>query len=141
MCRLAVRNRSWLEVRDLELSRPAPSYTIDTLRTLTKAHPDAVFTLIVGTDALEAMAAWRETDSILAICEIVTVARTGYAAELPDDLLRDHPAAATRICILHDTASEVAASDVRRRIAAGASLEGLLPPAVAGYIRRHGLYR
>ena len=141
MCRLAVRDRPWLEVRDLELSRPPPSYTIDTLRTLAKAHPDAVFTLIVGTDALEAMAAWRDTDSIFAISEVVAVARTGYAAELPDDLLRDHPAAATRIRILHDAASEVAASDVRRRLAAGDSLEGLLPGAVADYIRRHGLYR
>ena len=141
MCRLAVRDRSWLEVLDLELSRPAPSYTIDTLRVLTQAHPDAVFTLIVGTDALEAMAAWRDTDSIFAISEVVAVARTGYAAELPDDLLRDHPAAATRIRILHHAASEVAASDVRRRIATGATLEGLLPSAVADYIRRRGLYR
>ena len=141
MCRLAVRDRSWLEVLDLELSRPAPSYTIDTLRTLTEAHPDAVFTLIVGTDALEAMAAWRDTDSIFAISEVVAVARTGYAAELPADLLRDHPTAATRVRILHHAASEVAASDVRRRIATGATLEGLLPSAVADYIQRHGLYR
>ncbi len=140
MCRLAVRDRSWLEVLDLELSRPAPSYTIDTLRVLTETHRDAVFTLIVGTDALEAMAAWRDTDAIFAISEVVAVARTGYAAELPAGLLRDHPAAATRVRILHDTASEVAASDVRRRIAAGDSLEGLVPDAVAAYIQRHGLY-
>ena len=140
MCRLAVRDRSWLQVRDLELSRPAPSYTIDTLHALSKAHPDAEFTLIVGTDALEAMAAWRDTDAIFAISEVVAVARTGYAAELPDDLLRDHPAAASRVRILRDAASDVAASDVRRRIAAGDSLEGLVPGAVADYIRRHGLY-
>lgn len=140
MCRLAVRDRSWLEVRDLELSRPAPSYTVDTLRALAQAHPDSVFTLIVGTDALEAMAAWRDTDAIFAISEVVAVARTGYAAELPDDLLHDHPAAATRVRILHDAASDIAASDVRRRIAAGESLEGLVPGAVADYIQRHGLY-
>ena len=140
MCRLAVGDGSWLEVRDLELSRPAPSYTVDTLRALTQAHPDAVFVLIVGTDALEAMAAWRDTDSILAISQVVAVARTGYAAELPDDLLRDHPAAATRVRILQDAASEVAASDVRQRIAADESLEGLVPRAVANYIRRHSLY-
>lgn len=141
MCRLAVRDRSWLEVLDLELSRPAPSYTIDTLRTLTEAHPDAVFMLIVGSDALEAMAAWRDTDAIFAISEVVAVARTGYAAELPADLLRQHPAAATGIRILRDAASDVAASHVRRRLAAGDSLEGLVPDAVAAYIRRHGLYR
>lgn len=140
MCRLAVRDRSWLEVRDLELSRPAPSYTIDTLHALSKAHPDAEFTLIVGTDALEAMAAWRDTAAIFAISEVVAVARTGYAAELPDDLLADHPAAASRVRILHDAASDVAASDVRRRIAAGDSSEGLVPHPVVDYIRRHGLY-
>lgn len=140
MCRLAARDRSWLDVEDLELGRPAPSYTIDTLQTLTKAHPDAVFTLIVGTDALEAMAAWRDTDAIFAISEVVAVARTGYAAELPDDLLRDHPVAASRVRILHDAASDVAASDVRRRIAAGDALQGSVPRPVADYIRRHGLY-
>ena len=140
MCQLAVRNRPWLEVKDLELMRPAPSYTIDTLQALTQAHPDSEFTLIVGTDALEAMAAWRDTDAIFAISEVVAVARTGYAAELPTDLVRQHPAAATQIRILQDAASEVAASDVRRRIAAGDSLEGLVPGAVAAYIRRHGLY-
>ena len=140
MCRLAVRDRPWLKVRDLELTRPAPSYTIDTLRALTEAHPDAVFLLIVGADALEAMAAWRDTDAIFTISEVIAVARPGFAAELPADLLRKHPTAATRVRILHDAASEVAASDVRRRIAAGESLEGLLLPAVADYIGRHGLY-
>ncbi|MCY4114206.1 MAG: nicotinate-nucleotide adenylyltransferase [Chloroflexi bacterium] len=140
MCRLAVRDRPWLEVKDLELTRPAPSYTIDTLRTLTKAHPDSVFTLIVGTDALEAMAAWRDTDGIFALSEVIAVARPGFDAALPDDLVRDHPAAATRVRILPDAASEVAASDVRRRIAAGDSLDGLVPRAVADYIGRHGLY-
>ena len=141
MCRLAADGRPWLEVHDLELARPAPSYTIDTLRALTKAHPDAEFVLIVGTDALEAMAAWRDTDAIFALSEVVAVARSGYAAELPDDLLRDNPAAATRVRILHDAASDVAASDVRRRVAAGDSLVGLVPDTVAAYIRRHGLYR
>ncbi len=141
MCRLAVQGRPWLEVRDLELSRPAPSYTIDTLRALAKAHPDADFVFIVGMDALEAMAAWRDTAAILAICELVAVARPGFAAALPADLAREHPESATRIRILRDGASDIAASDVRRRVAAGDSLESLVPDAVATYIRRHGLYR
>ena len=140
MCRLAVRDRPWLEVQDLEVARPAPSYTIDTLRALTADHPDGVFVLIVGTDALEAMAAWRDTAAIFAMSQVVAVARPGFAAALPADLLRQHPAAATRVQILHDVASDVAASDVRRRIAGGGSLEGLVPQAVAAYVRRHGLY-
>jgi len=140
MCRLAVAERPWLEVHDLELARPAPSYTIDTLRALTKAHPKADFALIVGTDALEAMAAWRDTAAIFAICEVMAVARPGFAAALPDDLAREHPEAATRVRILRDVASEIAASDVRRRVAAGDSLAGLVPDTVAAYIRRHGLY-
>ena len=140
MCRLAVAERPWLEVHDLELARPAPSYTIDTLRAVTKAHPNADFALILGTDALEAMAAWRDTAAIFALCEVVAVARPGFAAAIPDDLAREHPAAATRVRILHDVASEIAASDVRRRVAVGDSLEGLVPDTVAAYIRRHGLY-
>ena len=141
MCRLAARDLPWLEVQDLELTRPAPSYTIDTLRALTAAHPNSVFVLIVGMDALEAMDAWRDAGAILALAEIVAVARPGFAAALPADLLDKHPEAAVRVRILRDAASDVAASDVRRRIAAGDSLEGLVPGAVAAYIQRHGLYR
>ncbi len=140
MCRLAARDLPWLEVHDLELARPAPSYTVDTLRLLGRTHPGAAFVLIVGTDALRAMSAWRDTPAIFELSEVVAVARPGYPAVPPAELLQKDPAAATRVRILHDAASDVSASDVRRCVAVGGSLDDLVPRAVAAYIRRHALY-
>lgn len=141
MCRLVVDGDPSLEVNDIELKRPEPSYTADTLRALTVRDHTWRFTLIVGADALAEMPAWRDATTIYELSRIVAVARPGYKMCIPGEIQADCPGAAARLKILEVAASGVSASDVRQRVADGKAIEGLVPHAVAAYIRRHHLYR
>jgi nicotinate-nucleotide adenylyltransferase len=103
-------------------------------------HPNDVFTLVLGVDTLAEMSAWRDTETIFELSDIVAIARPGYATHLPPALLAKHPGVAKRVKVLDAPASDVSASDVRVRLAAQESIEGLVPSTVAAYIQRHGLY-
>ena len=141
MCRLATEDDPCLDVCEIELDRPVPSFTADTLRELNARHASDAFTLILGADTLAEMTAWRDISAILELSEVVAIPRPGYAAQLPAELLAKHPSAATRVQIAETAASDVSASDVRARLAAEGSITGLVPPAVARHIQSHGLYR
>jgi nicotinate-nucleotide adenylyltransferase len=148
MCRLAVEGVEGLSVSTLELERGGPSYTVDTLRTIHESDPDAQLTFIVGADTASTLGTWREPREILERARLAVAARTGSArrrvidtvtALLPAGL--DGGSADRRVTFLEMGAVEVSSSMVRERVARGETVEGLLSPAVAGYIAEHGLYR
>jgi nicotinate-nucleotide adenylyltransferase len=139
MCRLAVDERPGLEVSDLELRRPGPSYTVDTLRELQAEVPEAQLYLVLGWDAAEAISTWYEPDEVLRLARLLVVPRLGWPIPTEDDLRRSGlDPARTVLCDLD--APEHVATEIRRHLADGGSLEGALDPDVLRYVRDHGLY-
>jgi nicotinate-nucleotide adenylyltransferase len=88
MVRLAVAGRAGLSVSDVEVRRPGPSYTIDTLKALADEMPGADLTLLLGLDALLGIGAWHRPAEVLRAAPIAAVFRPGARfrklAELPD---------------------------------------------------------
>jgi nicotinate-nucleotide adenylyltransferase len=139
MCRLAVEGRPGLEVSDLELRRPGPSYTVDTLRELASEEPDAELYLVLGWDAAEAITMWYEPEEVLRLARLLVVPRLGWPVPTEGDLRRAGlDPARTVLCDL-DTPEHVA-TEIRRHLADGGSLGGALDPAVEKYVRERGLY-
>jgi nicotinate-nucleotide adenylyltransferase len=139
MTRLAASGHPRLEVSDVELRRPGPSYTVDTLRALARERPGAELHLLLGWDAARDILAWRAPDEVLRLARPVVVSRPGYPAPTERDL------AAAGIeptwAILCDVPTpDVESTDVRRLVERGASLAGLVDPAVEAYLKRHHLY-
>ena len=139
MCRLAVRGHPRLHVSDLELHRPGPSYTVDTLEVLARQRPRDQLFLVLGWDAARDLRAWFRPERVLQLARLVVVTRPGWP--------RPHPADLTAAGIDPDAAvacdvstPDVGASEIRRLIASGDPLDGLLDPAVEGYIARRHLY-
>lgn len=134
MVQAAVRGDPRLEVDDLELRRPGPSYTVDTLRALRDRYPGAELFFVVGADNVGELGSWREPEEIVRLARIVAVARgcesVGVNADAPFPLLS---VPVTRV--------EISATDVRRRVAEGRSIRYLVPDAVRGIVAREGLYR
>ncbi len=135
MTRLAIAGCPRFEASDMEIERPGPTYTADTLAELRERFGGgAALYLILGADAARDISRWHEPERVFALCEVVAVPR-GDADEGDDRvpsgirLLRDAPRSA------------VSSTEIRAKIAAGASIEGDVPDAVADYMRRHGLYR
>lgn len=140
---LAARGMERVEVDDLELMRPPPSYTVDTLREFRARDGGAALHLLLGADALADFPRWRSAAEIVTLCRVVPFARPGTALPPRSALAANlGEEAADRILAgaVHAATPDVSSSEVRRRLAAGEAVGDALPPAVETYIRHRGLY-
>jgi len=128
----AVEPYPGLEVSDLEVRRGGPSYTADTLDELARRHPGAEFFVVLGADAARGLPTWKRVDEVTAHATLVVCARDGGFGELPDGVDWER-VTVPRI--------DVSSTEIRRRVAAGRSIEVLVPPGTALSIRDRGLYR
>jgi nicotinate-nucleotide adenylyltransferase len=152
MARAAAESRAGLVASDVEIQSAGPSYTADTLDRLAAAGLDlrTVF-FITGADAFREIATWKGYPDLLDRCHFVVVSRPGcpvsaLPAALPELSTRmteaPEPVPGRPAVFLVDAeTAPVSSTDIRRRVAHGESIEGLVPPAVAAYIDQHGLYR
>jgi len=131
MLELAVAGDARFAVESLELERPAPSFTVDTLRALTRRCPGERLVLLLGADAAAELPRWKEADEVARLAEVAILTRPG-APEVRSPMVR-HAVATPAI--------EISASDIRARCLAGKSIRYLVPAAVADYIAKEGLYR
>ncbi len=139
LCRAAAAGDDGLRVSRLEVDRPGPSYTADTLRALTAEQPADELTFIVGGDQAQGLPSWREPDVILALARLAVAERAGVVRED----VRTHLAglaAPDRLVFFDMPRLDVSSSDLRRRVAEGRPVRHLVPGAVAALIAQHGLY-
>ena len=155
MVRLATQGHPGFEVSDIELTRPGPSFTVDTLAAL--ARPGQTLFLIVGSETFLDLLSWREPRRVAQLARLVIVPRVGSPFDTESNaaqkVLReigvdggfstvDGGRIPERGVIVSRAASmPISASELRRRVREGRSLAFRLPPAVAEYIRARGLYR
>ena len=141
MVRLAVESNPRFRVCAVEVARPGPSYTVDTLEHLREKAPSATeLFLVLGVDALAEMHRWRCPERVFELATVVGVARPGAEFD-PEPLSSVLPCAAERVIMLDVPLVDVGATDLRRRASAGRSLRYLVPDGVEEYILEHGLYR
>ena len=141
MCRIATRSNPAFDVSAIEIERGGDTYTVDTLRQLRAHYPDNVeLRFITGADAVASIVAWRESAAIADLARLIAVTRPGYA--LSDErraLIEGRGNFA--VDYLEITSLAVSSSDLRRRVAAGASIRYLTMQRVFDYIREKRLYR
>jgi nicotinate-nucleotide adenylyltransferase len=136
MTRLAVRGHPAFEVSTIELESAGPSYTVDTLRRLSRRHPESRLYLLMGADNLDELPTWREPAEIRRLASVAVAARPGA------DARARHLRGGKRSAVMLDNpVLDVSSTMVRARARAGRSVRYLVPDAVARYIDRHHLYR
>jgi nicotinate-nucleotide adenylyltransferase len=143
MAALAIDGRRGYRASDLELRREGPSYTALTLRELHGCgwRPSQLV-FVIGADAFAEIATWFEYPAILDSCEFAVVSRPGTT--IASALARTPqlaPRVGTTIHLVEAPTADVSSTDIRARLAAGESIDGLVPPPVARHIARHNLYR
>lgn len=136
MTRLAVRGNRAFGVSTLEVRRDGPSYTVDTLRVLTRAHGGAALWLLMGEDSLREFPTWHAPGEILELARLAVAGRPGERAPR-----RLAPAARRRVVWLHNPELQISSSTIRDRMRSGRSVRYLVPDAVVRYAETHGLYR
>ena len=128
----ALADEPQMEASRIELDRPGPSYTADTLRTVQKQYPEASLYLILGMDSLIDLPRWRQPDVILHHARLLVVPRPG-AWEPPPSLEGHYD-------VLPFEKTPLSSTRIRARIAAGEPCEDCVPPAVMKMIREKGVY-
>jgi nicotinate-nucleotide adenylyltransferase len=139
MCRLASEHEPRVEVCVLELERPGPSYTVDTLRGIRDSHPDAELTLILGADMAATLDRWREPAEIVGLARVAVAEREEVSREQVTATLRSLKAS-ERADFLQMAPRDLSSSQVRRALASGQPIEPLVGTDVAAYIHEHELY-
>ena len=162
MAALAINGVEGLEESDIELCAPGPSYTADTLtrfRERSGLQASQIF-FITGADAFAEIETWYRYPEVIDLSNFVVVSRPGFPVEhlrqrLPalagrmvslgqrtlDSGARPGAAAESAAIFLVDAATpDVSSTDIRRRLAAGETVAGLMPPAVERHVFQHRLY-
>jgi nicotinate-nucleotide adenylyltransferase len=122
-------------VSRVDIDRPGPTYTHDTLADLRRERGEDVELLfITGADALAQILTWRDAPAMVAEAHFVGVTRPGYEATLPDGLPPD------RVSILEIPALAISSTDCRARVAKGQPVRYLVPEGVVTWIDKRGLY-
>jgi nicotinate-nucleotide adenylyltransferase len=139
MCRLAAQHDPLVEVCTLELERPGPSYTVDTLRSIHANQPDAELTLILGADMARTLGSWREPREILKLARLAVAERDDVTRREVLDALAPL-AGAERVAFLDMTPRDISSSRVRRQLGAGEPIEELVGADIATHIAENELY-
>ena len=130
MLELAVAGNPRLAVERIELTLPAPSYTVRTLRALAQREPGNRFTLLLGADAAQDLPAWHEAAALPGLADIVVFARPGTSVPRHSLIGR----------VIEVPALDISATAIREHVKRGRSIRYLVPDAVREYIAAHGLY-
>ena len=133
MVQAAIRGEEGFEASRMEMDRTGPSYTVDTVRTLAAAHPEARLYLIIGYDAALDLPRWRDPRAILKRARLIVVRRPECDEALDPSLDGVHE-------MLPFEVSDFSSTVVGDLLARGGDAGGLLPPAVLEYIHVKGLY-
>lgn len=164
MVRLAIASNPTFSVSDVEVRRPAKSYSIDTVRALREYYgPDAALFFIIGLDAFLEFPSWKQAADLLQACHFVVMSRPGatfapiaglspplppiplQALEALDRQAQDRLdvplPGGTRLTFLRLPPCDISASDIRQRLRHGQSVASLLPAPVESYIMRFKLYQ
>lgn len=136
----AIADNPYFKLCTLEVERPGPSYTVDTLRLLGEQQgAEASFFFILGRDTLADLPLWKEPDKLVQMCRFVVARRLGSTADLKS-LEASVPGVLDTIIQLDMPVIEISSTRIRQRRAQGLSIRYLVPDQVGKYIVEQKLY-
>ena len=135
MAKLAAAPCPWVAVSDIEIRRPGPTFTVDTLEDLA---PGRELVLLLGTDALGQIGLWHRPGRVVELSRLAVLSRAGQPDMGLDELEAIVPEA--RAAVVAGPLPDISSTEVRRRVREGLSVVDAVPAPVARYIADHGLY-
>ena len=141
MVALATADNPCYSVNDIEVKRPGPSYTWQTLEELRCQYPGDELYFILGWDNLCSLPSWHRPGRIVQAACLVAAPRIGSPRPDLHDLDAMVPGLAARTVILTEPEIDISATAIRERVKLGLPIGHLVPQPVVEYIASHGLYR
>lgn len=141
---MAISGNVGFEISDYEVKKAGPSYTLETVRFFQgKSGDNTVIYWLAGADSVEDLPGWYGTLELIDECNLVIMFRAGFK---PPDFSRFEPVWGRQRVeklqrnIVKTPLIDISSTEVRKRLAAGRDVSGMVCPKVLQYIREHGLY-
>lgn len=141
MTAMATYSNPFFHVSSIEMDRPGPSYTIDTIYELRKRYgTQTEIYFITGADAIQEIPTWDRIEELLGICHFIAATRPGCVPSV--DNIKEHfgELGEQKIHRLNTPELEISSTDIRERIKKGYSIKYIVPESVENYIIKEGLY-
>lgn len=138
---LATYSNPYFHVSSIEMDRPGPSFTIDTIYELHRAYRgEADLYFITGADTIQEIPTWDRIEELLGVCQFIAATRPGCYPSV--DTIKEYfgELGARRIHRLTTPELEISSTDIRERARRGDSIKYLVPESVENYIRKESLY-
>jgi nicotinate-nucleotide adenylyltransferase len=130
---IATASNPRFTVSRVDIDRPGPTFTIDTLRDIRTERPDDELFFITGADALAEILSWKDAEQLWELAHFIGVTRPGHELSgtgLPED----------RVTLQEVPAMAISSTDCRARVADGEPVWYLVPDGVVQYINKYHLY-
>ncbi len=141
MVRLAIADKPYLKLSTVEIERPGPTYTVDTMAELqVQLGTENDLFFILGWGSLTELPQWKEPSRLITLCHLVAVPRPGYPRPDLKALEARIPGLSQRVILMDKPEIDISASEIRDRVARGLSITHLVPEPIESYIKQHNLY-
>jgi nicotinate-nucleotide adenylyltransferase len=141
MVKLAIADDPQFEISSVELNRPGPHYALDTVQILAGQNPGVNLVYLMGGDSLRDLPHWHRPADFVSACHLIGVMRRPDDAVELGILEESLPGLTAKVRFVDAPLLEIAAHEIRNRIAEGRPFRYFLPEPVYKYIDSHGLYR
>jgi nicotinate-nucleotide adenylyltransferase len=135
MVSAAISGRSGWSCSRTEIDRGRPSYTAETLEEIANDHPDADLWFVMGADRLQGFSGWHRPERILSCARLAVISRDGISPTALEQIANS--VAPGRVDILHTEDLDASSTMVRARLAAGDTVNDLVPERVARLLSEH----
>jgi nicotinate-nucleotide adenylyltransferase len=139
MVQLAIAGHAACELSRVDMDRPGPHYTADTLDLIRGTYPDAELYLLVGSDSLRDLLKWHAPARVAAQAHFAVMRRPDAEPDM-QALEAAFPGLACRVSWLDAPWLDISSHDIQRRVRAGCSIRYLVPKAVESFIAEQRLY-
>ena len=141
MLRLALQDKPYFKISTMEVEHKGPSYSVDTITKLKAQSAEASdLYFIIGWDNLARISLWKDPAKLIQLCFLAAVPRPGFDRPDIKKLETEIPGISKKVILLDKPRVDINATDIRNRVAQGLSISGMVPEAVARYIKENGLY-
>ncbi len=138
LLKLAIQDNPAFEVLDVEITKEAKSYTIETIELLEKRFNYPKITFIMGADMFMTIESWKRFDDLLNKINIIVASRAEpKMKELKKKLKKKYD---IKIKFFSEVETNISSTYIREKIKMYESVKYLVPNIVENYILRNNLY-
>lgn len=141
MLEIMINNDSSFDISTVDLDRPGPHYTVDSMQLLHQFYPNAKLVYLMGADSIQSLyKVWYKAAEFVGLCDEIGV-MLRPSTQLDTDGLEEHyPGINQKIRLIDAPLLEISSSEIRDRIQNGGHYRYYLDQAVYQYLITNQVY-